>query len=193
MTSPLLRSRLLERLRRETSDSHQALDQSLDALNESASAATRDNFVLRYCGFYREVMCGIGRHLLDVSEVAEALAIRAKVIEKDLDSLGLTNSKHEIPSFHLQTPYEALGALYVIEGSNLGGQFILKELSNRGCSLNGLRFLNPYGDELGKRWRSFPLMLDREVPAQEVAIQGVVRGAQSAFAFARSCLFREKA
>jgi heme oxygenase len=50
-----------------------------------------------------------------------------------------------------------LGVLYVIEGSSLGGQLILKELQQRHglTTETGARFFTGYGERISAQWRSF--------------------------------------
>lgn len=58
---------------------------------------------------------------------------------------------------------EALGALYVMEGSTLGGQIIKKMLGKQlGIAENyATSFFNGYGDDTMKMWASFKSALDK--------------------------------
>lgn len=85
---------------------------------------------------------------------------------------------------------EALGALYVMEGATLGGRVIRRELAARGVSLDGLEFLDPYGERAGERWRSFTVVLEALGAADP---EGVERGAVAAFEFTGRCLAQEVA
>jgi heme oxygenase len=100
------------------------------------------------------------------------------------------NGKGSSPDIH--TRAEALGAFYVLEGSSLGGRVILKELKSRGASLTGLGFLDPYGPDTGQRWRSFLVILERELNSCEQKADAV-KGALNTFAFANACLREESA
>ena len=62
----------------------------------------------------------------------------------------------------LETVPEAIGCLYVLEGSTLGGRIMIGHLKsvlpldeNRGCS-----FFNSYGDDVGRMWSSFLTRLE---------------------------------
>ena len=57
----------------------------------------------------------------------------------------------------LETVARGLGALYVIEGSTLGGQIILRALQpHLGISSdNGGRFYASYGTQISAMWRSY--------------------------------------
>lgn len=75
----------------------------------------------------------------------------------------------EIPCPELHGAAMQWGALYVIEGSALGGQLIHRRL--RACfpwlSLDVLAFWHPHGDEFGERWRLFRKMADQELTDAE--------------------------
>ncbi|MGE0440077.1 MAG: biliverdin-producing heme oxygenase [Gemmatimonadales bacterium] len=60
---------------------------------------------------------------------------------------------------------EVIGYLYVLEGSTNGGRFLVRSarrfLGTPPESRDGLRFLDPYGEEQPERWRGFREALDR--------------------------------
>ena len=82
---------------------------------------------------------------------------------------------------------EALGWLYVLEGSSLGGKVIRKQVTSSGGDMTGLGFLDPYGAELGARWRAFLNVLERE-GRSEADLEAMVAGAQAGFRYAEACL-----
>lgn len=57
----------------------------------------------------------------------------------------------------------ALGALYVLEGSTMGGRIISTMLSSLLGASNTLTFFNGYGEETGTMWKSFKDYLNRSV------------------------------
>ncbi len=66
---------------------------------------------------------------------------------------------------------QAFGALYVIEGSTLGGQIISKMISKQ-LALNkdeGLSFFKSYGDNTIMMWNSFKSVLENQATSQEEA------------------------
>jgi heme oxygenase len=51
---------------------------------------------------------------------------------------------------------QAFGALYVLEGSTLGGRMIVKMLAkNPAIPQNATRFFSGYGEQTGSKWKSF--------------------------------------
>lgn len=73
----------------------------------------------------------------------------------------------------------AWGALYVLEGSALGGQVLARHLERAlGPSLP-LAFFRGAGEDVGARWRAFCRALDAHVPAGEA--DALVQGARATF------------
>lgn len=57
---------------------------------------------------------------------------------------------------------EALGALYVMEGSIMGGPYIVQMLQKGGIS-EGFSFFSGYGEATGKMWKIFTDILNQSV------------------------------
>jgi heme oxygenase len=82
---------------------------------------------------------------------------------------------------------EALGMLYVLEGSTLGGHVILRTLRNAGVDCAPLAFLDPYGPDTGRRWRDFLIVLEQET-GSEMRRDAACKGAVLAFEHALEVL-----
>jgi heme oxygenase len=92
----------------------------------------------------------------------------------------------------IETTAEALGALYVLEGSTLGGRKILQTLRRQGVSTDELHFLDPYGKAAGANWRTLLRILERETAPSQTTMNECVLGAMKAFSFAAACLRDER-
>ncbi len=102
-------------------------------------------------------------------------------LAEDLAAMGMAAPvvSSEIPA--PPTGKAALaGMMYVLEGSTLGGQVILKGLRKNGA-LQGLpnRYYTGYGQLTGTKWRSFMEILESVVLPEEAA--PAVEGANYAF------------
>lgn len=77
---------------------------------------------------------------------------------------------------------EALGVLYVLEGSTLGGQLILRHLVRHfeGTPVGGFAFFRAYGEGVGPMWKSLVETLPRACPDPSL-VPRVIRGAQDTF------------
>lgn len=96
----------------------------------------------------------------------------ARLILKDLeflqDSGAAIKTCAHLPS--IDSKAEAFGALYVLEGSTLGGRMIAKMLlRNPAVSLNGgLHFFNGYGEATAAKWKLFLEVLDTQAELSSI-------------------------
>ncbi|AZA86637.1 heme oxygenase [Chryseobacterium shandongense] len=124
----------------------------------------------------------IFEELKDYSEKLK-LSDRKKLplIEKDLKSLLLEKSvaDHEL---ELISQHEALGAMYVIEGSTLGGNVIAKQLSKtEGFDGVTFNFFGCYHENTAAMWKNFKETIDAEV--HEKKYDEVLSGAKKLYTF----------
>jgi heme oxygenase (biliverdin-IX-beta and delta-forming) len=183
-------SRAINRLRQETGAAHRELDETLHLIDRLSSMQQRAGVLAGYHRFHHGAEAAIAPFLGAMADLDFAARRRSQLIADGLDILGQEVSPDRAAIAGISTRGEAFGALYVLEGSSLGGRVILKELKRRGVSLAGLGFLDPYGFNTAPRWRTFLAILEREVVSGE-AQSDAVTGALNAFAFAKSCLCKE--
>ncbi|WP_415328531.1 biliverdin-producing heme oxygenase [Chryseobacterium sp. MMS23-Vi53] len=103
------------------------------------------------------------------------------LIERDLASLALESQSisHELD---FTNENEALGAMYVIEGSTLGGNVIAKQLSKtEGFDDVTFNFFGCYHENTGPMWKNFKEVLDTEVAEENYA--EVLSGAKKLYMF----------
>ena len=176
---------LSRRLRAATADLHREAESVLDltaAIHDRASyAATLD----RFHGFYVPLNQALRRFTewpsLDIDRAARDQAARAAA---DLAALGLQPSPATAPAFAALTTFpQALGALYVQEGSTLGGQIILRQIAaaQMGIPPGAMSFFAGHGPANGAMWRSFVGALDAFGAARPADQPAVEDGARLAF------------
>ena len=81
-------------------------------------------------------------------------------IQADIESLG--GSIDDLPiavAPEINTAVEALSAMYVLEGSIMGGPYIVKMLEKRGIT-NGFSFFNGYGSDSKTMFDKFASVLN---------------------------------
>lgn len=103
-------------------------------------------------------------------------------LKNDIEELG--NQVNEVPAINLpqlENHLQALGALYVMEGSIMGGSIIIKMLEKGGIT-KGISFFSGYGEATGQKWGMFVSVLNQQ--AENEAQQAVVIAAANE-AFAR--------
>ncbi|MFG1211706.1 biliverdin-producing heme oxygenase [Xanthobacter flavus] len=175
-----------KRLKAVTHTTHDRLDKAIMAGEPFASLARYALFLKVQHGFHREIDAlyfdpALDRLLPDLSGRR-----RVGLIEQDLADLGaeMSVAKGE-PAFAPAAPMDipdALGWLYVAEGSNLGAAFLLKAAAGLGLSESfGARHLAAAPEGRGLHWRTFTAALDA-LDLSEAEEAQVTAGAQAAFA-----------
>lgn len=170
MTSPTL-----DHLRSTTRDLHDGLEARLDVFARAADPARRREMVARFLAFYRPAEAALARLLSHEPDLEFEARRKTPALERDLKTLN-TAPPADAPIRPPAGRCEALGFLYVLEGSTLGGRVIDKQLRLRGLSSEGLSFFQGYGEATGARWKAFCAVLER---ADDKA--AAARGARSAF------------
>jgi heme oxygenase len=151
---------------------------------------TRAALVARYHVFHSGTENAVTPFLAGIADLDFDARRRSPLLARDIEALGKSAALDGGPGLDIATRPEAFGALYVLEGSSLGGRLILRELVRRGAPMIGLGFLDPYGARTAEAWRAFLEILERETALRKAAEQAV-SGALKAFAFAEVCLSKE--
>jgi heme oxygenase len=179
-TSPTV----LHRLRSETRDVHERLEQGLGLLD---APLDRDRFMRvleRFFGFHAVWEPAVGRALGDDAFLAPRLKLER--LRRDLRALGRSDAEIDrlprcfeaaqlAPLARRQAA--ALGSLYVLEGSTLGGQVITRALAGAPwLPADGLTYFDPYEAQTGAMWRAFrDYLLARSTPPADDEMVAVAR------------------
>jgi len=157
---------LSTRLKDETAAQHERMHRLMARGNPFASRAAYAHFVAAQYLFQRDI-----EHLFGDPAVRAAVPDldsrgRQQASRDDLTDLGALVPEAPIASVGVGMP-EALGWLYVSEGSTLGAAFLFKEVqTNLGLSANfGARNLAAYPEGRAIAWRRFVASLDSEAIA----------------------------
>jgi heme oxygenase (biliverdin-IX-beta and delta-forming) len=157
-------------LRRTTRDFHDSLQTKLSVL--LSAEISLDQYVAvqkKFYGFYKPIEIGLfSVRLWNDPELQLHSRRKLPLLIGDLAHMAVGPEEVARLPFcaslpRLETIPEALGCLYVLEGSTLGGKIItghLKKLlpldESRGCS-----FFHSYGADVGRMWSSFLRVLVR--------------------------------
>jgi heme oxygenase len=168
---------ILEKLRETTREAHEELEKTMMPLINGAQDAEAYGKILRtFYSFYHPLETGIQQYLYPDALPDYAERRRTSWILDDLKALDLD---HTPPPSAFAAPVitsnaQAFGALYVMEGSTLGGKIICKTIANNlgRDEKDGFRFFYGYGPESGSRWKFFLAQLDKlsNTPHEEEAI-----------------------
>jgi len=176
LDDPLTRA---EKLKQETHALHERLDTSIAGKEPFADRERYAAFVDMQYRFY----AGIEPlyHDARLQALIPGLADRSRFEAARRDLADLGRPVPEVAPLAIPEG-EALGWLYVSEGSTLGAAFLLKAVEAIGLNEeNGARHLAASPEGRGKHWRNFKEALNAVPlsPAEDVA---VIAGANAAFA-----------
>lgn len=166
-------SPLLLALREGTRDCHKALEARLPFFSPGFDSAAYRRLLQAYYGFHAPL-----EHQLKDYQGPERCKTAA--LTDDLRALDL--SEAEIGALPLcqalpvvRDEASALGVMYVLEGSTLGGQVLKRAMAERlGIGHDsGAAFLDVYGELTASHWRSFLERLAK-APAQAVTVQAAI-------------------
>jgi len=172
---------VIDALRRTTRDLHERLEARFDAVGELADPARRAAAVGRYAALYgatRDGLSGLAR-FRELDLPRRSLAVPGTPASEVAASASFPAPRNLA---------EALGLLYVVEGSRLGGRIILRRLKALGVEVGELSFLDPYGADTGSMWKSLVSVIEREGARGPEYLESICRGAVSGFAFAERVL-----
>jgi len=155
----------LQNLRSRTSDQHSLLDQTTASKNllcQQVTVADYAAYLSLLYGFlkgFENIVFPILQHSIIGIEERR----KTHLIVADLNSLGIDEAGiASIPEVFFSEVYHsnatALGGMYVLEGSILGGVVILKHLQTTlgiGALAGQASYFTAYGSEIGSRWKFF--------------------------------------
>jgi heme oxygenase len=175
---------ITERLKASTALAHQKLEKSvLGLIQELQTSKDYGNLL----GLFYSYFGGL-ESLIDVRTVEKYLPDYNER-RKSLWLLeDLLHMKKQHPEICLQTdlpliknPYQALGALYVMEGSTLGGVYIIKMIQRKiPGNGKGFHFFTGYGDRNALMWDRFKNALDHATTRDEDILM-IISGAEMTF------------
>lgn len=175
-----------QRLKSITHDVHEGVDRSIMTTGAFADLAGYARFLTLQFRFHNDIAALYGDTALRKLLPDLAGRERLGLIFADVADLKLEcTADPDGPVFPaaIQVPIpEALGWLYVAEGSNMGAAVLRKQVAKLGLSDSfGARHLAPASEGPAAHWRAFTAALDA-IDLQDADELRVERGARAAFA-----------
>ncbi|UYQ95100.1 biliverdin-producing heme oxygenase [Chitinophaga horti] len=97
----------------------------------------------------------------------------AAYIKNDMEALGFdTNELPHTTVPEITNAAQAMGALYVMEGSIMGGSIIVQMLAKGGIT-EGVSFFSGYGEATGQMWGTFIGVLNSVAPDAAAEAQAI--------------------
>ncbi|WP_374513598.1 biliverdin-producing heme oxygenase [Brevundimonas sp.] len=181
-TSPVLNA-----LRLATADLHRDIEAESRIESRLRETDSRPAMVARFLDFHHCVETAVEPWRDALDDGGFALRRRTPEMQADLELLGGEHERREGGSA-APTLGEALGWLYVAEGSMLGGRVIRRGLAKDGVPLTGLGFLDPCGDATGERWSAFVTAMESACASGRALQADVLKGGRDAFTRASALL-----
>lgn len=165
--SPSIDSELHDRLRRATMQSHHTLEQHpllLSLLDPTVSLIQYGNALAALHGIYAQSEEAIFAYLRKHPGLFDYFSRRKlPALESDLSTLKRAPVPIRTACPSLDTAGALFGALYTLEGSTLGGQFIARKLPPS----FPLAFFTVYGEQTRQRWDEFLQLAMARCPPSE--------------------------
>lgn len=175
----------LEQLRAATSVSHKNLENLPVSASILSPRVTREEYA-NYLNLMHDAVKSTETYIFPkLSAVVTDIENRRKLaaIEADLNVLGYAKEDFE-PIFNHENQSKgfALGIFYVMEGSSLGGRFILKNIEqNLGYNEDdGAAYFAGYGNKTGSHWKDFLHCMTQYEAANNCGDE-IIAGANFAF------------
>lgn len=151
-----------ERLKEITSQSHKNLESLPVSVSIVSPNVTKEEYI-HYLNLMHDVVKDAEENIFPQLEgIINGISERNKahLLENDFTALGYTKEDSKKPLTGVRHEFSnafALGIMYVIEGSTLGGRFILKNINEAlGYSAeHGAEYFAGYGNATGSHWKSF--------------------------------------
>lgn len=157
---------LSDDLKARTRDQHHAAEASpamQAVLADDLTRASYRDHLARLVAFYGPAESALAAvpGLADVLDDLDGRLVKTAWLRDDLGVLGTGPAAPDAEPPTLDVS-EALGMLYVIEGSTLGGKLIARHLERTlgVTSRSGAQFYSSYGPDRGPRWTHFKRALD---------------------------------
>lgn len=153
-----------KRLKALTSRVHEGVDRSIMSASSFASIDRYKHFLTIQYLFHRDVAALYADARLQAAFPDLVQRYRLPLVMADMADLGVSTPEGGDPAFVAGEPLDmgnALGWLYVAEGSNMGAAVLRKEAQKLGLTDDhGARHLAPAPEGPAAHWRAFTSALD---------------------------------
>lgn len=169
-------------LRASTAQEHQELE---DEVGIAESLKSRDGYrslLEAFYGFVAPLEARLAQFSWDKLNLDFDERRKAHLLERDLTELGVDAATlprcEDLPA--LESFEQACGALYVMEGSTLGGQHILRMARQEGLPESATHYFQSYGPRVGEMWKQLGERLTAYAETDERSAR-MIDGARKTF------------
>ncbi len=178
-------------LRTETDSVHRRLERThcfVRLFESDYSFQEYQDLIVKFYGFFSALEPLIFGNLSQAHQAVLGDRKKTALLVKDLALMGLTEMQDVVIPQCKKLPQltsfaRKMGALYVLEGSTLGGRVISKRLKEHfgGIIFEKLNYYQCYGDDLMVNWKSFQEFMAKQFDGNEFEIQEAISAAIDTF------------
>lgn len=169
-------------LKEETKSEHDKTEESLQSkkiFDRSYTLEDYKNLLIHNYLLISKYEPQVNKLLVSYPELKLDLRTKINAITTDLNNLGV-DLNNDFNADKLDNEAEAFGALYVMEGSTLGGNVIMKQLrKNPAFEDITFNYFGIYGGKTGLLWQEFKAFLDGKI--NEKDYESCITGARKAY------------
>ncbi|TDQ09784.1 biliverdin-producing heme oxygenase [Pedobacter metabolipauper] len=151
-----------------TKAAHQGLEKKvvlkLKAIRSNADYA---DLLKHFYAYFNAVEKAIAPYITNELLPDHAERRNSEYLKEDIEELGASVS--ELPAVNvpeITNTLQALGAMYVMEGSIMGGPIIVQMLAKYGVT-TGVSFFSGYGEATGMMWGKFVAVMNNEAKTED--------------------------
>lgn len=165
---------LSTKIKEYTKDAHQQLEKKVVLQLKNIRSNEDYAALLRYFyAYFNAVERAIKPYITEQVLPDYAERRHSGYLKADIEELGGTTE--QLPAVQvpkISNVIEALGALYVMEGSIIGGSIIVQMLAKYGIT-QGVSFFSGYGDATAQMWGKFIAVLNEQVRDEKQENQAI--------------------
>ncbi len=173
---------LSERLKASTKEIHASLEKSLVSRIKNLESGEDYNSLLQlFYGFYHPVNKLCGKFNFPQNVEVSTHSDHVQMLDNDLTAMGKRNfQKNNFIQPEINNYLQALGALYVMKGSMLGGK-VISEMIRKKLGAVPDSFFSSGGQEVNNTWQTFKQSIDtiNDPDQQDSVVQGALNTFES--------------
>lgn len=172
-----------DRLRDDTRALHEQVEAATDLERRCTSLDSYRDLLARTAAYLRAIEPVLAGFAWDEVGLDLSPRLRLRLVERDLAALGGAPVVATATAYAPRSLAEAIGALYVLEGSTLGGRFIERTLA-RTLGIDpssGAAYFHGHGETTGAMWKEFKARADAWCGDDESRYAAALHGATKTF------------
>lgn len=170
----------IARLRSATAADHDAVESSMPLMDPQLDLATYTAVLLQLRGLVSIWESTLRAEAPRALQPLTAARSRLHLLDQDLISLGKDPQAAPVASLPgFDTSAHLYGAMYVMEGSRLGGQFIARHIVTLFPGHHVTHYFQGLGNQTGPMWKELLQLIKDQVPDSDT--DHAIAGAKSMF------------